>query len=614
MARKSKNSFSVAGKVWATGREVAEHYGVKPNVFHMRINRLGWSVEEALGIKEREPKSRVPIEFKGKKYNSGKHFAEEFGLVYPTFKKRRRDGWTLDECLNPKLRKTKFNGRWNFIHNGRTYASLRDFASKHHLVYGNMVNNLKRGWSLDECLNPAMRPKRQFQTKPVSHNGTTYKSISEFAEKNGLSISLTKSRYYNGWTLDECLRPEIRENFRPAKKEIIFRGKTYDSLKTLAHRLGVHYGNLSRRLRSGWTLEEALEIKKRKRKPSSGKVIEIDGQVFPSLVAAAEHFGVSKNNIQNRLSLGWSPEEAVGIKPRTTKIPGNPKSVTFLGRKFRSYKERNEFYGLDEKTSNVERRISRGWTERQAVGLDPPPHRHRDLEGRPRPQSWKGVEVIEGQTYPKAGKGEYRLYKITNSVNRKIYIGITISTLKVRLAGHMTSALQKGAQSKLHRAIRKYGADVFRIELIRSDARNFRELGEQEIAAIKQYKSIKNGYNSAVGGDIGTVKPITVNGVTFHSRSAAAEYFGIEIGTFNLRLTRLRWSPEQAAGLQPAPGGPYKTPFEAGGKFYGSLYEACRKLGLDYKTIYARKRRGWTNEQAVGLAAPPNRKSPKSKK
>ena len=66
MARKSKNSFTVAGKVWATGGEVAEHYAVKPNVFHMRINRLGWSVEEALGIKEREPKSRAPIEFKGK--------------------------------------------------------------------------------------------------------------------------------------------------------------------------------------------------------------------------------------------------------------------------------------------------------------------------------------------------------------------------------------------------------------------------------------------------------------------------------------------------------------------------------------------------------------------
>lgn len=161
VARKQKNKVIVDGKVWKTQREVAEHYGVKPNVFNMRINRLGWSPEEALEITERESSARSAIKYKGKKFKSGREFADAFGLVYATFKGRRRRGWTLEQCINPELKVDKFNGRWNFKHKGKTYASLRDFASKHQLTYGNLVANLKRGWTLDECVDPSIRPKRQ---------------------------------------------------------------------------------------------------------------------------------------------------------------------------------------------------------------------------------------------------------------------------------------------------------------------------------------------------------------------------------------------------------------------------------------------------------------------
>ena len=69
MVRKQKNKVIVDGKVWKTQREVAEHYGVKPNVFNMRINRLGWSPEEALEITERESSARSAIKYKGKNLN-----------------------------------------------------------------------------------------------------------------------------------------------------------------------------------------------------------------------------------------------------------------------------------------------------------------------------------------------------------------------------------------------------------------------------------------------------------------------------------------------------------------------------------------------------------------
>ena len=144
-------------------------------------------------------------------------------------------------------------------------------------------------------------------------------------------------------------------------------------------------------------------------------------------------------------------------------------------------------------------------------------HRLPDFEilTIPRKCGWREREKIDGSNFPKAAYGEYKVYKIINSVNSKLYIGVTISPLDARFRGHRSDALRKKVTEQIHRAMRKYGVDKFSISLIRNDAKNFKELSEQEVAAIKKYDSIENGYNVSPGGSIGTSKPIVVGGVLF---------------------------------------------------------------------------------------------------
>lgn len=59
------------------------------------------------------------------------------------------------------------------------------------------------------------------------------------------------------------------------------------------------------------------------------------------------------------------------------------------------------------------------------------------------------------------------IYKVTNQVNGKIYIGITTRTLLLRWNQHLRTAA-KGSQYAIHRAIRKYGSNKFTIEQIDS--------------------------------------------------------------------------------------------------------------------------------------------------
>lgn len=96
------------------------------------------------------------------------------------------------------------------------------------------------------------------------------------------------------------------------------------------------------------------------------------------------------------------------------------------------------------------------------------------------------------------------IYKITNSINNKVYIGQTITTLKHRFSQHKCSALNKERKNALYNAIRKYGIENFFIENIETLPNNL--LNQREQYWIKFYNSYKNGYNSTIGGDNGVPK------------------------------------------------------------------------------------------------------------
>lgn len=88
------------------------------------------------------------------------------------------------------------------------------------------------------------------------------------------------------------------------------------------------------------------------------------------------------------------------------------------------------------------------------------------------------------------------IYKITNKINGKIYIGQTTQSLTKRWGDHCS----KGSMCKaLSRAIYKYGKHNFKKEIICS-ALNKKYLNELESYFIKYYNSYgKNGYNLSFG-------------------------------------------------------------------------------------------------------------------
>lgn len=93
------------------------------------------------------------------------------------------------------------------------------------------------------------------------------------------------------------------------------------------------------------------------------------------------------------------------------------------------------------------------------------------------------------------------IYKITNSVNNKVYIGLTTQGLIQRQREHLSRLNDCNRTHKLYQAMRKYGADKFKFEEI-FVCFNDKDLVEFETAFIKEYNSFNKGYNMTVGGEV----------------------------------------------------------------------------------------------------------------
>ena len=102
------------------------------------------------------------------------------------------------------------------------------------------------------------------------------------------------------------------------------------------------------------------------------------------------------------------------------------------------------------------------------------------------------------------------IYKITNQLNNKVYIGKTVESLEERWKEHKLESRKPIRGSRpLYAAIQKYGLENFKIELI-EDNIDLEQLNFKEQYWIQYYNSYigfkySNGYNATLGGD-GTIK------------------------------------------------------------------------------------------------------------
>ena len=96
-----------------------------------------------------------------------------------------------------------------------------------------------------------------------------------------------------------------------------------------------------------------------------------------------------------------------------------------------------------------------------------------------------------------------QLYLVTNTIDGTMYVGKTVKTIATRWSEHKSHA-KRGANTHLHRAIRKYGAQAFIVEplvLLKEDFTDDVSLNDGERLMIRLLRKSSRLYNLTNGGD-----------------------------------------------------------------------------------------------------------------
>jgi group I intron endonuclease len=188
------------------------------------------------------------------------------------------------------------------------------------------------------------------------------------------------------------------------------------------------------------------------------------------------------------------------------------------------------------------------------------------------------------------------IYKITCLVGQKVYIGQTALALDRRWKKHLSDTRQRDCA--IHRAIRKYGPNNFRIEVLERCAPADADSREQFWIAACNSTDPKLGYNRTVGGQFG--KLTSESRVRLSESKTGAQNW--MYGKSHSPATRAQMSrtrkgrpAHNRAKSWPRKDGRYLTVM---GRTL-SLAEWSRRSGLPLSALYSRVYAGWSDDDVL---------------
>ncbi len=190
----------------------------------------------------------------------------------------------------------------------------------------------------------------------------------------------------------------------------------------------------------------------------------------------------------------------------------------------------------------------------------------------------------------------YYLYKITNTLNRKIYIGIT-SDPERRKRQHFNKT-PVGTVSILKQAIVKYGSENFSFDVICVGEKDY--ILDLEVKAIKLYQTQNKefGYNIKQGGETGQGYSLNftkkdkahyVSGFWFPNVRTALDKLNMDSSTFKRRRKEGNLGDTYHKGLKESWEG---LKIYVGGFWWKDVFQASDKLLVSVEALKSRIKKG----------------------
>lgn len=250
------------------------------------------------------------------------------------------------------------------IVDGVCYDTLRDAARAYGKNLRDVNRRIKRGYSIEEAVK---KPYKQTKIEVVM-DGVRYSSVAAVGRAFGVDARRIHDGLRAGMSIEEAV---FHAQWKPKRKKVVnVNGIEYSSITEAAIAFGKHRDTIYHRIKSGMTIEEALD------QPVQHKRIitplKIDGVVYETLIDAARAFEKNIETVRARLHKGMNVYEALTTPLIKTSVKY---SVTLCGVTYESAAEAARVYNMSYPV--ILSRLRDGWTDEQAFGLIPPPRKHK---------------------------------------------------------------------------------------------------------------------------------------------------------------------------------------------------------------------------------------------
>ena len=214
---------------------------------------------------------------------------------------------------------------------------------------------------LDKYLNSNFDPIQNDDWKSFYRDYCDEYSLPDFEQPEGIRDGRSSTVFY---TKKELLTTSPK---KPNKKPLIIEGVLFSSITDAAEKFSVSRQVIGERINKGWSPEQAVGLcpPPQRQQAYNSEEILVDGVRFESISSAAKAYGFTTQQIHKRLKkLGWSVDEAFGIKERKAQPSNSSKSVTINGITYQSMKMACQTY--DVAHSTIRRRMATGMTLEEA--------------------------------------------------------------------------------------------------------------------------------------------------------------------------------------------------------------------------------------------------------
>ncbi|NDJ84148.1 hypothetical protein GXP65_24255 [Vibrio campbellii] len=376
----------------------------------------------------------------------------------------------------------------------------------------------------------------------IEYNGVWFDSYRELFDRHackGLTYAAFHSRVKSGWTLEKALNEEKNKSIH---RVYIVGDKKFKTLKELADSAGISYDAAVKRVHRGFSDEEVFygkkkltKTKKEKQHKTRGSSVQVLGVTYENLRAAHEKIKpvCSYNTLVARLRYNWSIEEALEVVPKTDGRTLKTRTLNIKGEVI-SVHDASVKYGVS--VSTILDRLNRGASDQVAI-----------TKGRLK----SGLLIPQSQAYKARKKIRKRAY-IVDGVE---YSSVASLARAYSVPAPLVYNRMRDNGWSAERSVKEPISDRVEVDgiIYRSSMSAWEAIGETNFSTYQGRKANGHELRVCLGLDpLPTESRYVIHGKTFSSLAEVASYYHLNSAQLNSRLNNM--SLEEAVVYQPSNG------------------------------------------------------------